>query len=139
MTVDAYTAEHPAAEVAKLLGELHHNEQNLVLYAVSKMAGKYIGSEPHPTPATEVVRTLPFLSFDQARAALLFAQRTLMGMRKYGPVSFEDDSRNFAREQSEEIADAVSYSGMAHFSRFGASNDDNGVLRALEMTVRRAL
>lgn len=138
-SVDAYTAEHPAAEVAKLMGELHFNEQNMVLYAVSKMAGRYIGNQPSPTPATDAVRVLPFLSHDQARAALLFAQRTLDGQTRYAPISFTDDDRNFVRERAEEIVDALAYESIDFYSRKSAPRDDVGVLRALEMTVRSAL
>jgi len=137
---DAYSSKHPNAELASLLSGLLINEQNILLHFVSMLSGRYVSSEVSPEASREVVRILPFLSYNQSRAALLVAQRLLYGQRHYGAASFESDTRNMVREGADELADFAVYSAWDFFAPSNESNDDErGVLRALRMAVRRPL
>jgi hypothetical protein len=61
----------------------------------------------------ELLAVVSELGPDEERVLLVLARRLLEGQRTYGLLSLATDGRDWLRERSEELADALVYTAIA--------------------------
>ncbi len=63
--------------------------------------------------SAELLDVISELGPDERRVLLALARRLLQGQRTYGLLSVATDGRNWLRERSEELEDALVYTAIA--------------------------